>query len=92
MITQVIKKDGSRESFDIEKIKQNIIAASKEAGLAEEKQKEIVETVSDKVLKTLQEQAEVTHTEIRDLILKELDTSAPVVAEVWRKYEINKKK
>jgi transcriptional regulator NrdR family protein len=90
MITQVIKKDGKKEPFDVEKIKQNIIAASKEAGLEEAKQKEIAETVSDKVLKTFQEQAEVTHTEIRDLILKELDISAPVVAETWRKYETNK--
>jgi transcriptional regulator NrdR family protein len=89
-MTQVIKKDGSKVPFDVEKIKRNIIAASKEAGLEEEKQKEIAETVSDKVLKTLQEQVEVTHIEIRDLVLKELDSSAPVVAEAWRKYEANK--
>ncbi len=91
-MTQVIKKNGNKEPFDVEKIKKNIIAASKEAGLEEAKQIEIAETVSDKVLKTIQEKAEVTHTEIRDQVLKELDISTPAVAEAWRKYEANKAK
>ena len=92
MATKVIKKDGSKEAFDIEKIKRNIIAASQEAGIEEAKQKEIAETVSDKVMKTLQEQMEVTSVEVRDQILKELDLSAPIVADHWRQYEANKTK
>jgi len=92
MAIKVIKKDGSKEAFGIEKIKRNIVAASQAAGIEEAKQKEIAETVSDKVMKTLQEQMEVTSMEVRDQILKELDLSAPIVADHWRKYESDKKK
>lgn len=92
MITQVIEKDGGKEPFDVEKIKRGVLAASRQAGLDEAKQKEVVETVVNKVMKTFQAQTEVKTSEIRDQILNELDLCAPLAADAWRKYEESKKK
>jgi transcriptional regulator NrdR family protein len=92
MVNQVIKKDGSKEPFDIEKIKKGIRLASQQAGLDETKQNEITEKVTAKVVETLQDEKEVRAIEIRDKILSELDLFAPSVAASWRDYEMSKSK
>ena len=92
MIKQVIKKDGGKEPFDIEKIKKAIRLTSQQAGLDEAKQNEIIAKVTAKVVETLQGQDEVKAIEIRDKILSELDLCAPSVAACWRDYEKSKKK
>lgn len=92
MANQVIKKDGSKEPFDVEKIKKAIRLSSQQAGLDEAKQNEITEKVTAKVVETLQDQEEVRAIEIRDRIISELDLFAPSVSAAWRNYEMSKKK
>jgi len=92
MANQVIKKDGSKEPFDVEKIKKGIRLASQQAGLDETKQNEITEKVTTKVVEMLQGQEEVRAIEIRDKILGELDLYAPSVSAAWRDYEMSKSK
>jgi len=92
MANQVIKKDGSKEPFDAEKIKKSIRLASQQAGLDEAKQNEITEKVTAKVVDMLQGQEEVRTIEIGDKILAELDLFAPTVSAAWRDYEMSKKK
>lgn len=92
MANQVIKKDGSKEPFDVAKIKKGIRLASQQAGLDEVKQNEITEKVTAKVVETLQDQEEVTAIEIRNKVLNELDLFAPSVAASWRDYDMSKKK
>ena len=92
MANQVIKKDGSKEPFDAEKIKKGIRLASQQAGLDEAKQNEITEKVTAKVVEMLKDQEEVRAMEIRDKILGELDLYAPTVSAAWRDYEKSKKK
>jgi transcriptional regulator NrdR family protein len=90
MVEEVIKKDGSKEPFDINKIKESIEAACSDAGLNPDKKAELVEKITNKIIETLQDKTEITSLELRDKILGELDLYAPEVAASWRDYEITK--
>ena len=92
MANQVIKKDGSKEPFDDEKIKKAIRLAAQQSGLDETKQTEITEKITAKVLEALKGKEEVRTLEIRDKILGELEIYAPTVAASWRDYELTKNK
>jgi transcriptional regulator NrdR family protein len=90
MINQVIKKDGSQEPFNPEKIKNSIKTSSKDAGLDEAKQKELAETISKKVIEEIGDRNVVTALEIKEKVLAELDLIAPSASTAWRNYEANK--
>jgi len=86
-MTQVIKKDGSRESFDEEKIKRVLGAAAQRANLSPERKGEIIEEVTSAVVQIAEEKNEIASSEIREKILEELEDREPTVAEAWRKYK-----
>lgn len=90
MINQVIKKDGSKEPFDIEKIKKGVRLSSQQAGLDEIKQSEVVEKIVAKITEIFKDREKVTTTEIREKILEELDVYDPSVSAAWRDYELHK--
>jgi transcriptional regulator NrdR family protein len=92
MANQVIKKDGSKEPFDAEKIKRGVRLAGQQAGLDEIKQNELAEKIAAKIVEILKDKEEVTTIEIRDKILGELDIYAPSVSAAWRDHELNKNK
>ena len=66
MAKEVIKKDGTKEPFDAEKIKKSIAAAAEEAGLSEERKNEVVEQVSAVVIKMAEEKEEIATSEITE--------------------------
>jgi len=90
MASQVIKKDGSRESFDVSKIERAIRAAASLTELSEERVEEVVREVSAVVVKVAEEKETITSYEIRDVLLGKLDRIEPAVSEVWRQYRKNK--
>jgi len=90
MANFVIKKDGTKQPFDVEKIKRAVSAAAGQAGLSGEEATKIADQVSSAVTQSLAGKEEVTSTEIRGKILSELDTVNPSVSEAWRKYEQSK--
>lgn len=92
MANQVVKKDGRKEPFDVEKIKKGISLAGQEAGFDEAKLKEITEQIAQEVVEAFQNKEEVKAIEIRDKILAELDIYAPTIAASWRDYEMREKK
>ncbi len=92
MANQVIKKDGSKELFEEEKIKQSIRAAAQEAGLEAAQQEDLAEKVITSIKEELVEREEITSLELRDKILGELDLLAPEVSASWRDYELSKEK
>ncbi len=92
MATVVIKKDGTKQSFDLEKIKNSIKMAAQQAGLAEDKVNEVVEQVSTVALQLAAQKEEIATSEIKDKILSELDNVEPSVSAAWRKYDEEKKK
>jgi transcriptional regulator NrdR family protein len=87
MAKQVIKRDGTKESFDGEKIRRAIEGASKDAGLAPERIDEVVNQVSAAVLQFAESKEEVATAELLGKILGELDKIEPAVAEAWKKYK-----
>lgn len=90
MANFVIKKDGTKVAFDDSKIKAGVMAAAAQAGLEDDKASIIAEEVLNAVNASFDGQEEVATSEIRDKILSELDTSFPIVAQAWRKYEEGK--
>ena len=87
MAQQVIKRDGTKEPFDAEKVKKAIGAAVGRMALAPERATEVVKQVSDVVLQFAGEKEEIATSELREKALAELDKLEPSVAESWRKYD-----
>jgi len=91
MAKEVIKKDGTKETFDAEKIKDAIAGAVQGTDISEERTSEVIEQVVAAVIHMAEEKEEIATSEIREKILSELDGVEPAVAEAWRKYEQEKK-
>jgi len=87
MANFVIKKDGTKEPFNPEKIKRSIMAAAQEADLSEERRKEVADQVSSTVLQMTGEREEIEGSEIKSKILQELDSVEPSVSQAWRNYD-----
>lgn len=92
MANFIIKKDGSKEPFDAEKLKKSIESAAKQAGLSEDRVNELVEQVSKAALQVAEGKEEIATVELREKILSELDNLEPSVSEGWRKYDQEKGK
>lgn len=90
MAKEVVKKDGSKQPFDPEKIRNSIRGAAKRTELPEERQNEIVGQVATAVIQLADAKEEIPTSEIRENILSELDRVEPTVSAAWRKYEEEK--
>jgi transcriptional regulator NrdR family protein len=87
MINFVIKRDGSKEPFDAEKMKRAIAGAAHNANFPLDKSEDLISDITVKVLDGFQGKEEVTSVEIRDLILTLLDSIAPTVSMAWRNHD-----
>jgi transcriptional repressor NrdR len=87
MALEVIKRDGSREPFDAEKIRNSIRAAAVDIDLPEEKISEITEKITQAVLQEADKVDEIATVDIREKILAELERENPEIAEAWRRYD-----
>lgn len=87
MAEVVIKKDGSEEPFDPDKIRGSIREACEQAGISDEKTEELVEQVSKVALEAASERNKISTTEIRGKLLTKLERIQPSVAEAWREYD-----
>jgi len=86
MANFVIKRDGTREPFDAEKIRRAITGAAQRTNLPEERKKEVVEQVLNTALQLAREKEEIATSELKEKILSELDAIEPSISETWRKY------
>ncbi len=87
MANFIIKRDGTKEPFDVQKIKKAVISAGTDAGFTAEEGAEIAEKVSETIAKSISNLNEVLGVEIRARALSQLDAVAPEVANSWRKYD-----
>lgn len=87
----VIKRDGSKQPFDAEKVKSAIASAAREAGHDDARVASIVDQVSAGVLALAGGVEEIATAEIKMKILADLDTLAPEVGAAWRKHDLEKK-
>jgi len=90
MAKEVIKKDGSKQPFDPEKIRNSLKGAAARTELPEERQNEVVEQVATAVIQLADAKEEIATSEIRENILSELDKVEPTVSAAWKKYEEEK--
>lgn len=90
MATQVMKKDGSVQPFDVEKIKAAVLGASTEAGLDAAAATDIVTKVVEPVLAALAPKEQVPSSEIKDLIFAELQKINPAIIDAWNKHVAEK--
>ncbi len=90
MVNFVVKNDGEKVAFDSEKINASIMAACQDAELEEAQQADITQKVSSVVMMNLESKEEISTTEIKNMILSELDAAHPNVAEAWRRYDEGK--
>ena len=84
MSTQVIKSNGDKENFEAKKIIGAITRAAKDAMLEPEEINSLVNAVSDKVIQSVEEKDKILSSEIRNMILSELDVLNPRVSAEWR--------
>ena len=87
MANQVIKKDGTKEPFDGEKIRKSIELSVKDAGLSAERIAEVVREASEAALQIAAEKEEIATTELAERILSKLDEIEPSAAVAWREHE-----
>ena len=90
MAKEVIKKDGSKEPFDPEKIRNSIRSAADRTDLEEARKNEVVEQVATAAIQLADSKEEIATSEIKDKILSELDRLEPSVSAAWRKHEEEK--
>lgn len=91
MATQVIKRDGSKQPFDAGKMRRSIEAACKDVELSEEQ----IQKTTDEVFGVAQNSAaakeEIATSELKQIILGELDRAEPMVSAAWRRHDEQKK-
>jgi len=92
MANFVIKRDGTKEAFDAEKIKMSITAAAQRTDLSEEQVNKAVERALGAAIQEAEGKEEITTAELRGKILTELDIIEPSISEEWRKYDQEKGK
>lgn len=87
MAQQVIKRDGTKEPFDEGKLRHSIEAASRQAGLADDRVNELTMQVSEAAIALAAGKEEIATSELREFILSQLDQVEPLASAAWRKYD-----
>lgn len=87
MPEKVQKRDGRQEDFQLEKLRNSITKAAREANLDEEKISEVVENIVSFVLESVQDLQRIDTESLRTLILGKLDALYPEVSKAWREYD-----
>jgi len=90
MANTVIKRDGTKEPFDAEKIKSSIRKAAQEAGLEPEKIESAVQQASQAAMSAAEAVEEIATSDLKNKVLATLDTVEPSVSQAWRNYEATK--
>ncbi|MGB9837636.1 ATP cone domain-containing protein [Methanothermobacter sp.] len=83
----VIKRRGSRESYDPSKIRAALEKAAIDAGYSPEEKREIIEKVYQTVTERIEGEDEIKTDTIRMCLLTELDKCEPYIARSWRRFE-----
>lgn len=84
----VIKKDGSKEPFDIEKLRRSIIVNVQDAALPEKRVQGVIKRVLSAVTNFVKEsEKELATAEIKKKILSEFDVIEPSVSKAWRDFD-----
>ncbi len=86
-MTNVLKKKGTKESFDPNKIKGSLQKATIDAGYSIDEKKNIINEVFLNINKKLDNETEVSTDTIRMCLLTELDKCEPYIAKSVRRFD-----
>lgn len=92
MVKTVIKRDSKKQAFNINKLKEAIEKAAKDAGVSLDKRREYALYISRGVTDSLANKDLIKATELRARVLRRLATKSKKAAAAWRKYEVKKRK
>ena len=83
----VVKRNGKKEPFDIEKVKKSIKKAYIDAGVSIADNKEKIETMTKEILKSLKDKTDITTKTIKKMVLDSLDKTKKVASDAWKKFD-----
>jgi transcriptional repressor NrdR len=86
-MTVVIKKRGTVESFDQDKIKRSIQKAAIDAGYSLNEKEDLINEITDHVTEKVKEENEVKSDVICEAVLNEMLASSPEIVDAWRKFD-----
>lgn len=92
MANQVIKRDGTKEAFDENKVRKSIEAAGMDANLPADRVSVVVNQVAGAALGFAAQKEEIMSSELAAFILTQLDQVEPALAAAWRKHDQEKGK
>lgn len=89
LVIQVKKRDGSKETFDPEKMKRAMQKAAIDATYSLEGAVDLtlIEEISEDITREAKEKGEIDTTTIREKILSRLEKMGSSIAESWKKFE-----
>ena len=89
-MTQVIKKDGSKEPLDAEKTNRSVQRAIEDAGDIEDDKRDLLELISRNAVKIARKKDEILSSELREIILRDIGLVDESVLHAWKAYEMKK--
>ncbi len=91
-MTDVIKRNGKREPFNEEKIKNSIESAVKGAGFRMQAKKRIIDKTMNDINQAVQGKEEISSAKIRNIVINELEQDLSEdqvsISRAWRNYEL----
>jgi transcriptional repressor NrdR len=86
-MTIVVKRRGSVENFDPEKVRRSMQKAAIDAGYSLEDKEDLINEISEHVTENLKNEDEVKSDVICEAVLNEMLASSPEIVEAWRKFD-----
>jgi len=91
-MTDVIKRDGKKEPFREEKIKNSIESAVKGAGFRTQSKKRLINKTMNNINQAIHGKKEISTAKIRNIVIngleQDLDEDEIIIANAWRNYEL----
>ncbi|MCZ3365246.1 MULTISPECIES: ATP cone domain-containing protein [Methanobacterium] len=91
-MTYVIKRNGKKEPFNEQKVKNSVESAVKEAGYKTHAKKRLIDKTLKDVNQAVQGKEEISSAKIRNIVINDLeqewDEDQVPVTRAWRNYEL----
>ncbi len=87
VLTNVIKRKGTIEPFDPDKIRGSLQKAAIDAGYSVKEKEDIINEVFININEKLDEEGDLKSETIRACLLTELDKCEPYMAKSWRRFD-----
>ncbi len=86
-MTEVVKRDGGKQEFDLARVRRSIKKATLDAGLKIEDHKKEIEELTNKVKKMAEENDVISTSQIRKKILHNARTVNEKLLDSWERFE-----